>query len=85
MYKAHLHALVDLYSPVVVVIQLLVDVAQGFQAEAVVLTYAWWHHYETGVCKRTYKRRLEMRGQTEVKQQPEEVHTNDHISSYYVL
>lgn len=47
--RAHLHALVDLDAPVVVVIQLLVNVAQRLQAEAVGLTHARRHHHQAGV------------------------------------
>lgn len=46
--KAHLHTLVDLYSPVIVVVQLFVDVPQRLQTESVGLAHAWRHHYKTG-------------------------------------
>lgn len=46
---AHLHALVDLDAPVVVVVQLLVNVAQRLQAEAVGLAHARRHHHQAGV------------------------------------
>lgn len=49
-HEAHLHTLVDLYPPVVVVVQLFVDVSQRLQTEAVSLAHAWRHHNETGVC-----------------------------------
>lgn len=45
----HLYALVHLNPPVVVVVQLFVDVPQGLQAEAVGVAHAWRHHYQTGV------------------------------------
>ena len=51
IHKAHLHALVDFYSPVIVVVQLFVDVPQRLQTEAVGVAHAWRHHYETGVCR----------------------------------
>lgn len=47
--EAHLHALVDLYAAVVVVVQLLVDVPQCLQAEAVGLAHARRHHYQAGI------------------------------------
>lgn len=49
IYKTYLHTLVDLYPPVIVVIQLFVYVPQSFQTKAVCITQAWWHHYETWV------------------------------------
>lgn len=61
MPRAHLHALVDLYPPVVVIVQLFVDVSQRLQTEAVGLAHARRHHYETGVCRTKQNRKIEMR------------------------
>ena len=59
---AYLHALVDLDPPVVVVVQLLVDLVQGLQAEAVGVAYAWRPHRPTRVCRGS-----KVKGQTRVK------------------
>lgn len=59
---AHLHTLVDLYSPVVVVVQLFVDVPQRLQTEAVGLTHARRHHDETGVFRRRKRKERVRRG-----------------------
>lgn len=61
MPRAHLHALVDLYPPVVVIVQLFVDVSQRLQTEAVGLAHARRHHYEAGVCGTKQNRKIEMR------------------------
>lgn len=47
--EAHLHAFVDLYPAVVVVVQLLVDVPQRLQAESVGLAHARRHHGQAGI------------------------------------
>lgn len=47
--EAHLHAFVDLYPAVVVVVQLLVDVPQRLQAETVGLAHARRHHGQAGI------------------------------------
>lgn len=52
----YLHTFVDLYSPIIVIVQLFVDVPQRLQTEAVSLTYAWWHHDKTGVYRRQKKK-----------------------------
>ena len=63
----YLHALVDLDPSVVVVVQLLVDLVQGLQAEAVGVAYAWRPHRQTRVCQGGGGRRLKVKGQTKVK------------------
>lgn len=51
MLYNYLHTLLHLDPAILVIVHLPVDVPQGFKAEAVSLTQAWWAHHRARVCR----------------------------------